>query len=101
MAKTAVIKIASVILLVLFLGLPAVFAATQQVALSSLGYDEDLVVTGARTNTAITFPLPAVTTLPGSMVNLVIEPGSKLSGWSSFSFYINNRLASTVTVAQL
>jgi len=76
-------------------------AATFSTAMTVLGYEQDVIVTGAKTNLNITFPVPRMTPLAGSMVNLVVEPGKNLNEISNFAFYINDRQVATLTAGQL
>lgn len=98
-----VAKILAVLLTVaVFMTAPVVGqAATHIIPLSNLGYEEDVVVNGALSHTTINIPLPATAVLPGSVVNVSIEPCQQLSGASRLMFYLDNQLASTVNAAQL
>jgi poly-beta-1,6-N-acetyl-D-glucosamine biosynthesis protein PgaD len=87
-------------LLMLFAPLSA-DAASNAVSLSQLGYDQDIVVTGAQSNMPVSFPLPRLPLLSGSAVNLVVEPGRYLNDASTFTFYLNDRPISTYSAGQL
>ena len=77
------------------------WAATFSASMSAFGYDRDVIVTGAKTNLSIAFPVPRMTPLAGSTVNVVVEPGKNLNDSSNFTFYLNDRKIATVTAAQL
>ncbi len=78
-----------------------VFAAVNNVSLSGLGYEKDIIVSGPQSEIVFSFPLPAGSVLAGSAVNLVIEPSPQLKPTGSLAFYLDERLVSTLSVAQL
>ncbi|WP_378951393.1 poly-beta-1,6-N-acetyl-D-glucosamine biosynthesis protein PgaD [Pelosinus sp. sgz500959] len=95
-------KVCVYALLFLLLSFPSQgLAATFSTSMSVLGYDQDLVVTGAKTNLTLPFPVPKITPLAGSMVNLIIEPGRNVNDLSNFTFYMNDQQIATFSASQL
>jgi len=89
-----------ILLLALLMPVPA-WAATASVSLQQTGYDDNLLVTGPKTNTLLSFPVPRVNLLPGSAINLTVEPSSYINENSTFSFYLDDHQVATLTAAQL
>lgn len=95
-------KVCAYALFFLILSLPSQgLAATFSTSLSVLGYDQDIVVTGAKTNLSLDFPVPKINPLPGSLVNLVVEPGKNINDLSNFTFFMNEQQVVTFSAAQL
>lgn len=80
--------------------LPA-WAAVSTTSMLQLGYDQDLVVSGAKNTVSVTFPVPQVPLLKGSMVNLTLEPGRFLNDASNFTFYMNDQQLMTLSAREL
>ncbi|MDU4959572.1 MAG: cellulose biosynthesis cyclic di-GMP-binding regulatory protein BcsB [Sporomusaceae bacterium] len=95
------LRISSILAFLVFVLCAPVNAATQVLPLSRLGYNTDITVTGAVSVYRASFPLPAGSLLPGSFLQLQLEPSSYLNPASSFTFLLNGVPVMTESAGRL
>ncbi len=88
------------LLLMLYAPLPAE-AVANTFTLKQLGYADDITVIGAHSDFPVTLPMPRVPLLPGSTLNLIVEPGKFLNDNSTFTFYLNDKSLAIYSAGQL
>jgi poly-beta-1,6-N-acetyl-D-glucosamine biosynthesis protein PgaD len=93
--------VASILLLIMLYAPLSAEAVAHTFSLKQLGYADDITVIGSRSDFPVTFPMPRVPLLPGSNLNLVVEPGKFLNDNSIFTFYLNDRSLAVYSAGQL
>ncbi|MCX7780463.1 MAG: poly-beta-1,6-N-acetyl-D-glucosamine biosynthesis protein PgaD [Negativicutes bacterium] len=100
--RSAAVRGAAILIAACLWAVPTpAWAAVSTTSMFQLGYDQDVIVSGARNTVSVAFPVPQVPLLNGSMVSLTLEPGRFLNDASNFTFYLNDRQLFTLSAREL